>query len=60
MLDVEDEYMDDGIVREEYAEDALFVGCRRDRPSPSFRVGRDVYGGYFLAVQSTNGDLRPF
>jgi hypothetical protein len=54
------EYMDDGIVREEYAEDAPFVGRRRDRPPPSFRVGPDVYAGYFLAVRSTDGDLRPF
>jgi hypothetical protein len=52
--------MDDGTVREEYAEDAPFVGRRRDRPPPSFRVGRDVYAGYFLAVQSADGDLRPF
>jgi hypothetical protein len=40
--------MDDGTVREEYAEDIPFVGCRRDRPLPSFRVSRDVYAGYFL------------
>jgi hypothetical protein len=57
---VEDEYMDDGIVLEEYTEDAPFVGHRRDCPPPSFRVGRDVYAGYFLAVQSTNANLRPF
>ena len=57
---VEDEYMDDGRVRKEYAEDALFVGYRHDCPPPSFRVGRDVYARYFLAVQSINGDLRPF
>jgi hypothetical protein len=37
---VEDEYMDDGIVRKEYAEDAPFVGRRRDCPPPSFPVGR--------------------
>jgi hypothetical protein len=59
-LDVEDEFMDDGTVREEYAEDAPFVGRRRDRPVPSFRVGRDVYVGYFIAVHSTDGNLRPF
>jgi hypothetical protein len=57
---IEDEYMDDGTVRKEYAEDAPFVGRRRDRPPPSFHVGRDVYAGYFLAVRSTDGDLRPF
>jgi hypothetical protein len=59
-LDVEDEFMDDSTVREEYAEDAPFVGRRRDRPAPSFRVGRDVYVGYFIAVRSADGDLRPF
>ena len=30
--DVEDQMEDDGTVREEYAEDAPFVGRRRDRP----------------------------
>jgi hypothetical protein len=59
-LDVEDEFMDDSTVREEYAEDAPFVGRRRDRPAPSFRVGRDVYAGYFIAVRFADGDLRPF
>jgi hypothetical protein len=59
-LDVEDEFMDDGTVREEYAEDAPFVGHRHDRPAPSFRVGRDVYVGYFIAMYSADGDLRPF
>jgi hypothetical protein len=59
-LDLEDELMDDGTVREEYTEDAPFVGRRRNRPAPSFRVGRDVYVGYFIAVYSTVGDLRPF
>jgi hypothetical protein len=52
--------MDDGTVREEYAEDALFVGRRCDRPPPSFHVGHDVYARYFLAVRSIDGDLCPF
>jgi hypothetical protein len=59
-LAVEDEFMDDGTICEEYAEDAPFVGQRRDRLPPSFRVGRDVFAGYFLAVRPTDGDLRPF
>jgi hypothetical protein len=59
-LDVEDEFMDDSTVREEYSEDAPFVGRRHDRPAPSFCIGRDVYAGYFIAVRSTDGDLRPF
>jgi hypothetical protein len=59
-LDMEDEFMDDGTVCEEYAEDAPFMGRRHDHPAPSFRVGQDVYAGYFIAVRSTDGDLRPF
>ena len=39
---VEDQMEDDGTVREEYAEDAPFVGRRRDRLRPLFRVGHDV------------------
>jgi hypothetical protein len=58
--DVEDEFMDDGTVREEYVEDAPFVGRRCIRPAPSFRIGRDVYAGYFIAVCSVNGNLCPF
>jgi hypothetical protein len=57
---VEDEYMDDGTIHEEYAEDAPFVGRRRDSLPPSFRVGRDVFVGYFLAVRPADGDLRSF
>jgi hypothetical protein len=38
----------------------VFVGRRCDRPAPSFHVGRDVYAGYFIAVRSADGDLRPF
>jgi hypothetical protein len=40
---VEDEFMDDGTIHEEYAEYAPFVGRRHDRPPPSFRVGHDVF-----------------
>ena len=57
---IEDQYLDDGQMREEFAKDAPFVGCRHDRPTPSFRIGRDVYVGYFVAVRPANGDLRPF
>jgi hypothetical protein len=59
-LYVEDEFMDDGIVREDYTEDAPFVGRRCDRPAPSFRVDRDVYVGYSIVVRSADGDLCPF
>ena len=47
---VEDQIEDDGILREEYAEDALSVGRRRDRPRPSFCAGHDVYAIYFVVV----------
>ena len=57
---VEDEYMDDGTMHEEYVEDAPFVGCRRDHPLPSFHIDRDVYARYFLVVQLIDGDLCPF
>ena len=46
----EDQYLDDGRVRKEFAEDAPFVGRRCDRLQPSFHVGRDVFAGYFIVV----------
>jgi hypothetical protein len=33
---------------------------QRDRPAPSFRVGRDVYAGYFVVLRPSDGDKRPF
>jgi hypothetical protein len=57
---IEDKFMDDGTIREEYTKDAPFVGRRHDRPPPSFRVGRDVFARYFLVVRPALGDLRPF
>jgi hypothetical protein len=47
---IEDEFMDDGTIGEEHAEDAPFVKQRCNRPTPSFRVGCDVFAGYFLAA----------
>jgi hypothetical protein len=52
--------MDDGTTCEEYVEDASLVGCRHDRPGPSFCMGRNVFAGYFLAVRLADGDLHPF
>jgi hypothetical protein len=37
-----------------------FVGRRRDRPAPSFRVGWDVYVGYFIVLCPNDGDIQPF
>jgi hypothetical protein len=56
----EDKFMDHGELREEFGVDAPFVGRRRDRPAPSFRVGRDVYAGYFVVLRPSDGDKRPF
>ena len=56
----EDQYMDDGTMREEFAEDAVFVGRRHDCPRPSFCVGCDVYASYFVVVRPVDGDLWPF
>lgn len=56
----EDVRREDGTVREEFAEDAPFVGRRRDRPRPSFRVGRDVFAGYFVVVRPAGDDPKPF
>jgi hypothetical protein len=53
---VEDQFMEDGSVREEYDADDHFVGQRRDYPTPSFRVSRDQYEGYFVVVCPTDGD----
>lgn len=55
----EDELDDEGEVREEFAEDDAFVGNLRNRPNPSFRVARDVYEGYFLALRPASEDPKP-
>lgn len=47
-------------MREEYADDAPFIGKRCNCPARSFRVGRDVYAGYFIVVRRADGNLRPF
>ena len=46
-----DRFQEDGTLREEYAKDVPHVGRRGDRPAESFRVARDVYAGYFLAIR---------
>jgi hypothetical protein len=50
---IEDEFMDDNSVREEYAEDIPFMGSRRNCLPPSFAK-------YFLALHFADGDLHPF
>ena len=31
----------------------------RSRPQPSFRVGRDVQEGFFVAIRPANGEAQP-
>jgi hypothetical protein len=56
----EDRFMDNGELREEFDVDAPFVGRRHDIPTPSFRIGRDVYVVYFIVLHPSDGDIRPF
>jgi len=42
------------------AEDAPFVGYKRDHPCASFRVNRDTFIDYFVVVHLLDGDLSPF
>ena len=53
------ELNDDGDVRKEFGEDDAFVGQLRDRPLPTFRMARDVYEGYFVAIRPVDGDSKP-
>ena len=55
----EDELDDDGEAREEFGEDDLFVGNLRNRPLPSFRVARDLFDGYFVAIRPADEDPKP-
>jgi hypothetical protein len=52
--------MDNSELQEEFGIDAPFVGCRHDRPVQSFKVGRDVYVGYFVVVHPSDSDNQPF
>ena len=52
----EDEFTETGNVREEYDEDEHFIGQTRDRPAKSFRVNRDLYEGYFVAIRPFEDD----
>jgi len=47
-------------LREEFADDAPFVGRRWDRLDALVHVGCVVYVGYFLDVCRVDDDLRPF
>ena len=53
------ELAEDGEEREEFEEDDAFVGHLRARPQPSFRVGRDLFKGYFVAIRTVDDVPRP-
>ena len=56
-----DQFQEDGTLREEYAKDVPHVGREGDCPAESFRVARDVYAGYFLAIRpAEEGTNHPF
>lgn len=52
--------MENGELQEEFGGDTLFVERRHDRPTPSFKVGRDVYVGYFVILRPDNRDNHLF
>nr|PNR49411.1 hypothetical protein PHYPA_011307 [Physcomitrium patens] len=54
-----DQLSDDGEDHEEFGEDDPYVGPLRGRPQPSFRVGRDVREGYFVAIRRAEGEIQP-
>ena len=60
LTSIVDQYEDDGVLHEEFAQDAPYVGQRRHRPAESFRVARDVYAGYFIAVRLSDDCPKPF
>ena len=54
-----DQLDDDGEDREEFGEDEVYVGPLSGCPNPSFRVARDLFEGYFVAIRPAEGDLHP-
>ena len=56
----EDEFTEIGDICEEFDEDDHFVGQAQDCLVESFRVNRDLYEGYFVAIRpSDKGKQRP-
>ena len=55
----EDQLDEDGEDLDEFGEDDAYVEPLRDRPQPSFRVARDIFVGYFVAIRPTDGDSHP-
>src|SRR5690242_19042066 len=53
-----DQILDAGEDHEEFGEDDLYVGPLRGHLQPSFRVGRDIQEGYFVAIWLPNGEMQ--
>jgi len=51
---------EDGTMSEEFAQDAPFVGHRRDRPKPSFCIDKDCFAVCFIIVRPANDNPKPF
>ena len=56
---VADQIAEDGEECEEFGEDDPYVGPLNGRPQPSFRIGRNVQEGYFVAIQYADGETQP-
>ena len=52
--------MDNDELWEEFGIDASFMGQRRDRLAPLFRVGWDVYASYFIVLRPSDNNIQLF
>jgi hypothetical protein len=59
-LILKDIFMNNAELQEEFGVDIPFLGRRRDIPPQSFRVGQDVFVGYFIVVYPNDNDNQPF
>ena len=57
---VVDQYEDDGVLHEDFAQDAPYIGQRLHLPAESFCVARDVYARYFIVVRPADNDPKSF
>jgi hypothetical protein len=58
-FEVQTLYTEDGILRDEFAEDDHYIGPRSLRPRPSFRVARDCRAGHLLLVRAAVDSTAP-
>ena len=55
----EDQLDENGEDLEEFGEDDAYMEPLRNHPRSSFRVARDVFEGYFVAIRPVDGDFYP-